>query len=358
MAKMAEKPIILNDNQSLVECDLKNVYNHFLSGDLSVCQSKEVKFKKKETIEEMKKSVLKHRIRILTGKDLSLIETELGKSIETDSDLKNLARLMILEATENLSVAPAPKEKEQPPSGRKRNFTEDFEVEEPRKKRGRKSIAVSSLTQPTMDTLNTNKRTRRSMMPVVSSEKHNEEEEAEVENIVEEDLDITDLGPNPTPQMIELKRKKLKGNRKSVAVEPKTNNPIKSSVLPKKKVEPARNGFSGVGGCSIYLVEADIAEKSHGCLDYTRLQKSIPDFPGANLVLIHTPVDWSPTDVFAVSMNVKLLNRRANQVCFISINQEIYFALCQAIDKRMFHHYVFHLVYSKIMVLFFRICFC
>jgi len=62
------------------------------------------------------------------------------------------------------------------------------------------------------------------------------------------------------------------------------------------------------------MIEANIAEKSHGFLDFAKLQNLVgADFHGAQLTFIHTPIDWSPTDVFAVSMNIKLLNRRANQ---------------------------------------------
>ena len=317
MAKSLEKPIILTDDDTLVESDLKNVYHHFLSSDTTLPFSKEVKFKKKESIEDLKKSVLKHRIRLLTGKDLSAIETETGKTIDKDADLRHLARLMILEATGNLPTAnppPVPKE------SRKRNLSEEPEAEEPKRKRGRKSIAVSSM--PIKEAL-TPKRSRRSMLPqvpIVEKMEEDLEEEVEEEN-EEEELDLTDLGPNPTPQMIELKRKKMNasnGKKAKTSTKPvaKKVAPVVSPVKTvAKKEDPPVIGFTGEK-CQIYLIHANIAEKSHGYLDFAKLQGKIPEFQGVNLALIHTPIEWSPTDVFAVSMNVKLMNRRANQVWY------------------------------------------
>ena len=111
----------------------------------------------------------------------------------------------------------------------------------------------------------------------------------------EDDLDYTDLGPNPTEQMKELKRKKMQ-NKTSAGSTSKKAIPVASpsvkKLVPKKVEVPARNEFSGEN-CSIYLIQANIAEVSLGFLDFAELQKVVgPNFPGAHLTFIHTPVEW------------------------------------------------------------------
>jgi len=88
---MDSKPIVLTDDHSLVDQDLSNVYAHWLIENSPIINQQDIKFKKKEQIETLKKSVLKHRIRLLTGKDLPVIETEVGKSFENDSELKKIS---------------------------------------------------------------------------------------------------------------------------------------------------------------------------------------------------------------------------------------------------------------------------
>ena len=65
---MDSKPIVLTDDHSLVDHDLSNVYAHWLNEKPATILQHDVKFKKKEQVETLKKSVLKHRIRLLTGK--------------------------------------------------------------------------------------------------------------------------------------------------------------------------------------------------------------------------------------------------------------------------------------------------
>merc|ERR1719195_2218118 len=99
-------------------------------------------------------------------------------------------------------------------------------------------------------------------MPQIPTVKNTEPEptvtEEEVEEAEEEvKLDISDLGPNPTPQMIELKRKKLqnkKGTPSSAKSSPKKTSALTPSTalkklvpktVPKKLELPARNEFPG-----------------------------------------------------------------------------------------------------------------
>ena len=70
---MDSKPIILSEDKSLVEQDLSNVYAHWLTENPPIIHQHDVKFKKKEQIETLKKAVLKHRIRVLTGKVMYLL---------------------------------------------------------------------------------------------------------------------------------------------------------------------------------------------------------------------------------------------------------------------------------------------
>ena len=65
---MDSKPIVLTDDHTLVAQDLSNVYAHWLIENPPIISQHDVKFKKKENIDSLKKSMLKHRIRVLTGK--------------------------------------------------------------------------------------------------------------------------------------------------------------------------------------------------------------------------------------------------------------------------------------------------
>ena len=77
---MTEKPLVLSSDMTLVDHDLSSVFAHYLDQQTPEF-TMEVKFKKKEDIGTMAKSVLKHRIQSLTGKNIQALETELGKSI-------------------------------------------------------------------------------------------------------------------------------------------------------------------------------------------------------------------------------------------------------------------------------------
>ena len=217
--------------------------------------------------------------------DLPAIETEVGKSFENDSELKKLARLLILEAVGKLPKIP------KPAVSRKRVFVDDAgEVEEPTKKKGRRSLA------PTPAATTPKRPARKSMLPQIPIVTRSEPEPMEAnEEESEDDLDYTDLGPNPTEQMKELKRKKMQ-NKKGAGSTPKKALPVASpsakKLVPKKVEVPARNEFPGEN-CSVYLIQANIAEVSLGFLDFAELQKVVgPNFPGAHLTFIHTPMEW------------------------------------------------------------------
>ena len=85
----------------------------------------------------------------------------------------------------------------------------------------------------------------------------------------QEELDLTDIGPNPTPQMIELKKKKMVA-QKSPA------KPRKSGLVTKvtnKALVPPKPQFTGNKNNAIYLVVADVLDKFQGALELSKLVK-------------------------------------------------------------------------------------
>ena len=103
--------------------------------------------------------------------------------------------------------------------------------------------------------------------------------------------------------------------RKNPAVvTPKTPKRAGASAAPL----PATKWFTGKafeGGrrrgehCKIFLAKANTTDP--GCLKLESVRREIPDFPGANLTLLHTLADWGPPEVFAAVMSVRGLNRGA-----------------------------------------------
>ena len=311
---MAEKPLVLSDDMSLVGHDLSSVLAHFSSNDFTF-PSTEVKFKKKETVDDMAKSLVKHRIQALTGKNVPTLEAELGKPIEKVEDLRRLAKLLLLEAFGKL-----PFKENTTGKGRKR-VSETAAQDEPVLKRGRKSLAVPTSGQRTVATPT---RSRRSMLPSIPVREEKvveevEEEDEEVEN-EEDQVDLSELGPNPTPQMIELKKKQARAKKSTPSkvaaplVQPKKSVKMNG----KKAILPAKSNFPGNKDNAIYLVTTDVMRKEQNAIDFTRLQNHLGDsFKGANLTFIHPYADWSPADIFSLVMNVKLLNRKAKLESFL-----------------------------------------
>ena len=101
---MDGKPLILNDNISLVNKDLSNVYRNWIENGDNQCQF-DVKFKKKEDVNGLSKSLLKHRILTLTGKNLVNIESEMGKSLDTVEELRKFSKVLLHEAFGKLPIA-------------------------------------------------------------------------------------------------------------------------------------------------------------------------------------------------------------------------------------------------------------
>lgn len=267
----------------------------------------------------MAKSLVKHRIQSLTGKNLPTLEADLGKSIESVQDLRRLAKLLLLEAFGKLPH----KEEKKVVEGksRKRVLEETPETRgEPVLKRGRKSLAATS----TQRNVPTPTRSRRSMLPNIPMQEAKEEVEEKVEMDIDEeeedDVDLSELGPNPTPQMIELKKKQKKAKKGSTnrLAPPQVQQKSSMKSNAKKPILPPKVSFTGSKDNAVYLVATDVMDKERNAFEYTKLQNHLGDkFKGADLTFIHSFVEWNPADIFTLVMNVKLLNRKAKLESFL-----------------------------------------
>ena len=364
---------VISDEKALVGKNLDNVFAHFRDKEAAAAfvDLESTKFRKKDLpLAQGIKSTLKHRIQTATGRQFKDIEEELGFSqvkhgtTMSAPDIRILASLIILEGNgtlEKKAVAVIPEvvaENGRPRpgtsgAGRKRKTeadsspaSADAEAPGPGKRArssGRNSIAnVHQLTpvpkRPTP---------RRSLAVAVSIPEAEQEEEPDLNLGLE----------NPTPHMLAVKRRSLAvggGKRgKSPAVpasipEEKTPKKAKSPAgrklslavpasIPEEKTpkktksprfapapEPAAKWFTGKAfgsgpqqgeHCKIYLARANTSDPS--CLKLDSVRREIPDFPGANLTVVHTLAEWGPPEVFAAVMSVRGLNRDAGLNSFL-----------------------------------------
>ena len=188
---------------------------------------------------------------------------------------------------------------------------------------------------------------RRSIAPELLRKAIVKEPEPEIEEQVteedeeeeEEEFDLSELGPNPTPQMIELlKRKKMsakKSPKKKVNGSAKTNNSPKvtkndlsiSMSVPRKKSQPpprpALPYFPGDKDAKIFFVEGDPSKFSAN--DFVRIPKANSEsFQGVNFTFLHTPVEWQPTDIFKLFQNVRTVNQKAGLESYLIMVSLIY----------------------------------
>ena len=93
-----------------------------------------------------------------------------------------------------------------------------------------------------------------------------------------------------------------------------------SAPLPK----PATKWFTGKAfeagrqrgeHCKIYLAKANTTDPN--CLKLDSVRYEIPDFPGANLTLLHTLAEWGPPEVFSAVMSIRSMNRGAGLNSFL-----------------------------------------
>lgn len=420
-------PVILSPSASLKDRDLSLIFEMARTkGDPETFAM----FKKKEPIDDMAKSLLKHRIQTLTGKALSDIEEEMGYPSTREGGgvpvdvLRRLAHFLILEASGQLEPQlPNPvqiqvQEKTSKTSGRKRMAADESSVSQDssqvadpevvKKRPGRKSLCPTQTTTQTVNTPTSVKRqSRRSMMPELLSNatvtetvgcrlqpapKVVREEPVVEEEPMEEDDPIPDedlgLGSNPTPMMVAQRRKSLaaskakKASPKKPAATPKRldtppameenlrgrrvqQTPVSSSAIstsvssstlggkrqaaasedespvrnkvakiiasnpvqrkatkveasesavascraaPKSamNLNPPQTGFPGSDGAKIYLANGHPHELNHEIC-----AKLAPGFQGANLTIVHTPVEWDPMNIFNLTKTVRGINSKA-----------------------------------------------
>jgi len=389
-----EKQVILSSNDALIGADLTPAYkavrsNQFPAGIVA-------RFKKKEDISCMAKSILKHKIQTLTGKSVKNIEDEMDykpkdpnePSMDIDT-MRRLASSLVLLANNELPNYRETESKENheiPPQkvGSKRSSAKQEEADV-LPKSSRRSLAANSLSSTSSNTNTTilKAKSRRSIA-VVPSTQADEKEKVTVKRgrksiaAVQElntlprssrrsaavstrnsqhdpsdknaslsssysDFVTNCLGPastqadnlalieednepsneeldsslvNPTPLMKEMLIKKksvvpknsIKKSSKAIAKE-KTPSPVRAP-------SPApRAEFKGANNASAYLVSGDPMD-----LKLTKLMSTLPisaRFPGAHLTVVHTPADWTPTEVFQVSKQIKQLNREAGLANFV-----------------------------------------
>lgn len=170
-----DKPVVLENEKGLVNKDLSSAYKACSQG----LPEMPARFKKKEELGGMARSILKHRIQTLTGKQIKQIEeemkykpkdpNELGMNVDT---MRALAHYLILLSNEIDFTVPASREASPAPEApsRKRRSSSDLSsavetetVKKPKTSRrsmatpvstptvvprsGRRSIAVSSLSE-------------------------------------------------------------------------------------------------------------------------------------------------------------------------------------------------------------------
>lgn len=52
-------------------------------------------------------------------------------------------------------------------------------------------------------------------------------------------------------------------------------------------------------------------------LTYETCVKLAPEFTGANLTIVHTPVEWEPMDIFNLTKTIRKINSKANLESFL-----------------------------------------
>jgi len=380
-----DRQIILSNQEALKGADLSPAYNA-VKADKSPA-GLVARFKKKEDIDRMTKSILKHKIQTLTGKSIKNMEEEMGyvpknpdePSMDIDT-MRKLATSLVLLASNELPNYPAPvaAPAPAPAAGRVGNKraapVDDVDTAAPAvKKMSRRSIAVtesstsavngsakklsrrsvaaipssSALVKPDVST--PTRRGRRSVMnstvdssvsqvsasvtnclgPEKSSADNlaivEENEEAAEENgVMDESLS------NPTPMMKEMLKKrrsvapktpvvksppKAKTNSRSKAKQSVNESVAQPSAITRPASPPPRPDFPGTGGTKAYLVAGDPMD-----LKLSKLISTLPlsaEFTGCQLTVVHTPADWTPTEIFLVTKHIKMMNKEAGLDSFV-----------------------------------------
>jgi hypothetical protein len=308
------------------------------------------RFKKKEDVGTMTKSILKHKIQTLTGRNVKTIEEEMDyrpkdpnePSMDVDT-MRRLASSLILLSNGELPAAaredagpgrkraPSPEaaEREAPAAKAPRR---SLAVQEPAAaspaRRGRRSLAVLP-SQPAASPAARPGSRRRSGSGSLAVTSCPGPAAAAREHLapLEEDSEVS----NPTPQMKEMMEKKRSVEKVKAAEG--TKSPAKPKLksradtilaLSQKQVLPLaaapasprpREDFPGRRGAKAFLVAGLPLD-----LRLARISKTLPlsaAFPGAALAVVHTPADWGPAELFTITGHVKRMNKEAGLASFV-----------------------------------------
>jgi len=385
-----DRQIILSNQEALKGLDLNLAYNA-VKADKSPA-GLVARFKKKEDIDRMTKSILKHKIQTLTGKSIKTMEEEMGyvpknpdePSMDVDT-MRKLARSLVLMACNELpnyqvpapvaASAAASSASASRPGNKRAAPADDVDTAAPAvKKMSRRSIAVTESSTTSAVSGSAKKLSRRSVAAIPSSsavlkneaptptrrgrrsvmngtvdssvsqvsasvtnclgpEKSSadnlaiveENEEAQDENgVMDESLS------NPTPMMKEMMKKrrsvapktpvvkspaKAKTNSRSKAKQNVNETVAQPSAITRPASPPPRPDFPGTGGSKAYLVAGDPMD-----LKLSKLISTLPlsaEFTGCQLTVVHTPADWTPTEIFLVTKHIKMMNKEAGLDSFV-----------------------------------------
>jgi len=210
-----DRQVLLSDSAGLVGADLTPAYRAVRSGQSP--SGLVPRFKKKEDIFSMAKSILKHKIQTLTGKSVKTIEEEMKyqpkdpnePSMDIDT-MRRLAASLVLLSNQELPHYADIEVPEAVPvkPGSKRTSSSQMEADVSKPKAGRRSLAVDNSITSTASSAVSKAKSRRSIAVL------------------------------PTPEKVDLPVRK---GRKSLSVMPSTE--IASSSLP-------RNNRRSVTGAS------------------------------------------------------------------------------------------------------------
>jgi len=87
---------------------------------------------------------------------------------------------------------------------------------------------------------------------------------------------------------------------------------INKAAASKKVVQKQQQSFAGVDNSHAHLIVADPLS-----LSLAGLKEEVPNFQGANLVVLHTPATWEPPQVFNAVRVVREINKSAGLTTFL-----------------------------------------
>ncbi len=335
---------LLSCESGLVGRDLDNALAHFRSSSVPL-PTPMARFKKKEPLETLPKSILRHRMNTLTGRPSAEVEAEVGFSIKegktmTVDNARRLAHFLILESNGELGqleiVATSPAGQRKRPMSQQQD--ESVTAKRPR---GRKSLsgAVPPEVASPFPPRSTPRSTRRSLAPETIREATEEQpstsmacrltpargrktpaKKTVLEDLKEEEEEENEVELNPTPQMLEM-QKKRKVSRRSIAVTGVNGSssftaakatPVRDRGFPGSPLKESEEEASTERRCKIFLVSGDATT-----MDWKTVKGEIREFPGANLTLVHTPAEWQPPEVFNVVRRVRGINKELGLNSFL-----------------------------------------